>query len=343
MVLPTTYVSVVLLLLLALACLGSWANTFRLAGTKWRFELFYFDFALGALLLSLIAAYTFGTLGPELAFNYGMLLAGRQAQLWVVVGGIVFNLGNMLLVAAFSLVGMSVAFPLCAGVALLAVSFFNFRPGNVFVLVGGLVLMVAALLLDAAASRFRDLQAVKPAKAAQRTAQKSKPRKTTKGLALGIVGGILLGLSYPITQKSMAGEFGVTPYGGTLLFSLGILASTVLFNFYFMNIAIQGGRLGLNAYFGGEARQHFLGFAGGALWALGTLAAALAISAAPQTGPKPPIRFILPLASVLLTILWGVTVWKEFSAAPKTAKISIALMAIFFAGGVVLSGFGITG
>ncbi len=342
MVLPTTYVSALLLLLLGFVCLGSWANTFRLAGTRWRFELFYFDFAIGALLLSVIAAFTFGTLGSDLAFSDRMLVAGRVAQAYVVAAGFVFNLGNMLLLAAISLIGMSTAFPLSIGVALIVVSFFNFTPGNVFFLVGGIVLMIPALLLDATASRFRDIPPVKSAKAPQRSSQKGKVRKTTKGIAVGMVSGILLGCFYPIAAKGMTGDFGLGPYAGILLFCVGVLISTPMFNFYFMNIAIDGAPLSFSAYFTGKAQQHFLGFAGGALWALGTLAASLAVSSPGQTGVRPALGFILPLASVLLAMLWGAMRWKEFAAAPKNAKVSISLTAALFACSLVLFGFGVS-
>jgi len=340
LVLPTTYASALLLLLLGFVCLGSWANTFRLAGARWRFELFYFDFAIGALLLAVVAAYTFGTLGSDLAFSDRMLVAGRAAQAYVMAAGFIFNLGNMLLVAAISLIGMSAAFPLSIGVALIIVAFFDFTPGNVLFLVGGIVLMVPALLLDGVASRSRDVPQVNPTKTPHRSLQKAKGRKTTKGVALGIVSGILLGCFYPVASKGMAGDFGLGPYAGSLLFCLGVLASTLMFNFYFMNIAIEGGPIRLNAYFTGQARQHFLGFGGGALWALGALATSLAISSPSQTGLNRSLGFILPLASVLLAMLWGAMRWKEFATAPKSAKVCISLTAVLFTCSLVLFGFG---
>ncbi len=341
MVLPTTYNSALLLLFLSLICLGLWPNAFKLTGTRWRFELFYIDFAVGALLLSVIAAFTFGTLGSSLGFSDRMLVAGRTAQAFMVAGGFIFNLGNMLLVASMSLLGMSAAFPLTIGLALIVSSFTNFRGGNAAFLSAGIVLMIVAFVFDGMACRLRDLAAprrtktaAKPAPAAKAPA-KPRIRKTLRGWIAGLIGGILLGLFYPIAQRGMAGDFGLGAYAGVLLFCIGMLISTVVFSFYFMNIAISGEPIAVGAYFQGKATQHFTGFAGGAIWALGILAASLAISAAPQVDLDVMLGFILPLASVLLVMAVGIFKWKEFAAAAKGAAAPLSLTALLFACGLV--------
>jgi glucose uptake protein len=359
MILPTMYVSALLLLVVAFLCLGSWANTFKLTGTRWRFELFYIDFAVGALGLSVAAAFTLGTLGSELAFSDRLLVAGRTAQALVVVAGVIFNLGNMLLVASVSLIGVSCAFPLATGLALVVYSLFNFHPDNVLFLLGGIVLMLIAVFLNGSACRLRDLALAKAAAAAKATVPKvpvgnpayprnkvapyrPRVRRATKGLFAAVVSGILLGLFYPVAAKGMTGEFGLGPYAGILLFSLGILVSTIIFNLYFLNIAIEGGPLSFGAYFRGNLKQHILGFCGGALWAGGMLAVALATSVPVQAELNPALEFILPLASVFLVMLWGTLVWKEFAAAPTKAKLALGFTAVLFLGSLVLVAIGIT-
>jgi glucose uptake protein len=329
MILPTTSASALILLLVSFVCLGSWINTFKLTGTRWRFELFYLDFAIGAVLLSLIAAFTLGTMGSDLAFSDRMLVSGRTAQGMVVLGGFVFNLGNMLLVAAAALLGISGAFPLSIGLGLLVTSFFNFQAGNVIALTSGMVLMIVAVLLNWTACRLRNTE-------------KGKGRRTKKGLVIGVIAGIALGLFYPVVARGMTGEFSVGPYAGLLLFSIGILFSTVIYSFYFLNIAIEGGPIGFSAYFRGRPQQHLLGFGGGALWAAGTLAALLANTVDPLLDWHPSLNLILPLASVLLVIIWGTIGWKEFTTAPKNAKVALALTAAFFTGSLILVGIGIT-
>ena len=100
MVLPTTWLSALFFLVLSFICLGSWANTFKASGSRWRFELFSIDFAVGALIFSLLAAYTLGTLGADLGFSDRMLVAGRTNQALGIAAGALFALGNMLLLAA---------------------------------------------------------------------------------------------------------------------------------------------------------------------------------------------------------------------------------------------------
>jgi glucose uptake protein len=345
LVLPTTYVSALLVLLLSLVCLGLWPNLFKRSGAQWRFELFYFDFAFGALLLSVVAAFTFGTLGSEMAFSDRMLVAGRSAQVWVVAAGFLFNLGNMLLLAATSLLGISAAFPLGIGLALIIGSFLNFRADNILPLIAGIVLMLLALVLDGTACRLRDFVRAKSPKAAPGSRSlvppKTKTRRTTKGLIVGALSGIPLGLFYPLFAKRVAGEFGLGPYAGVLLFSIGIMLSTIVFNFYFMNIAIEGGAIRFHSYFGGKASQHFLGFAAGANFALGALAAALEMTAPTDVGLSAQLRVVVPLASVLLAVLSGLLVWNEFPSGARNARFSIALTTVFFAGALALVGTGL--
>ena len=152
----------------------------------------------------------------------------------------------------------------------------------------------------------------------------------------------MLGFFYPVGVKGMTGDLALGPYAGMLMFSVGIVASTVLFDFYFLNIAIEGGPLKSSAYFQGKAPQHFLGFGGGALWTVGALAALLALGGAPVGSVHASLKLVLPVGSVLLAIACGAWAWKEFKAAPGNAKVSLALAAALFGGGLALIAMGIT-
>jgi glucose uptake protein len=346
LVLPTTYASALLLLLLSLFCLGLWPSLFKRSGPQWRFELFYFDFAVGVLLLSVIAAFTFGTFGSEMAFSDRMLVAGRSAQAWAGAAGFLFNLGNMLFLAAISLVGITAAFPLAIGLALIIESFFNFRADNILLLVSGVVLLLLTVVLDGTACRLRDLVTPKaPASGAPKplsqAPSKKKTRRTTKGIVLGLFSGIPLGLFYPVFTKGVAGDFGLGPYAGLLLFSIGMMLSTIVFNFYFMNIAIEGGAIQLSAYFRGNPRQHFLGFAAGAMWATGALAAMLAFAAPSDAGVSAQLRILLPLASAIVAMLSGLLLWREFRTGATNARLCIGLAAVFFTAALVVAGMGL--
>ena len=102
MILPQSYPAVLFLMVLSMLCLGSWASLFKFAG-KWRFELFYLDFAVGLLFALVIYAFTFGNIGFD-GFNFldDLQHAGKRQWMYVFVAGLIFNLGNMLLMAAVS-------------------------------------------------------------------------------------------------------------------------------------------------------------------------------------------------------------------------------------------------
>ena len=130
-----SYPAAVVFCIITMLCWGSWANTQKLASKEWRFQLFYWDYAIGVLLLSLILAFTMGSTGAE---GRGFLADLKQADnqwLWsAFVGGVIFNLSNILLVAAIDIAGLAVAFPVGVGLALVLgviTTYFSNREGNV--------------------------------------------------------------------------------------------------------------------------------------------------------------------------------------------------------------------
>ena len=103
-------------------CWGSWANTYK--GVKnYRFELFYWDYAIGIFLISLILGHTMGMTGglssPDpLSLRNNIHSADVSNVVSTMVGGAIFNLANLLLVAAIDMAGLSIAFPVAIGIAL---------------------------------------------------------------------------------------------------------------------------------------------------------------------------------------------------------------------------------
>src|SRR6266404_8083287 len=144
MTLPQTYIATLVLTILSMLCWGSWANTFKMAG-NWRFELFYFDYSIGVLLAAVFAAFTFGTLGSDgFQFMDDLMQTGKRNILFGFLGGVVFNLANMLLVAAISVAGLAVAFPVGIGMALVIGVIWNYflnPQGNPILLTVGVVLV----------------------------------------------------------------------------------------------------------------------------------------------------------------------------------------------------------
>ena len=344
MILPTTYEAALLLLILSMFCWGSWANTQKLTG-KWRFELFYYDYSAGVLLCALIAAFTFGELMPkELTFSDNLLLAGKRQMAFGVAGGAVFNLANMLLVAAISVAGMAVAFPIAIGLALVIGTVWNFAlnpQGNPILLFGGAFLVVMAIVVDAFAyGAF--VQAKQEAAAAAAGDDPRARRKAAKGpgagrgVILSIVSGILMGMFYPLVEIGKEGDSGVAPYGIALLFGAGVFFSSLIYIPFFMTFPVSGTPVELRQYARGTRRQHLLGLAGGITWMVGAISNFAAASAPVTVQVGPAISYALGQGATLVSALWGLLVWKEFAGATDRVKLLLVVMLVLFVSGLAM-------
>jgi glucose uptake protein len=339
MILPQTYIATLLLMILSMLCWGSWANTFKLAGKKWRFELFYFDYAFGVLLAAILYAFTVGSLGFDgFSFVDDLMHAGKRQWLWGFSGGVVFNLANMLLVAAISVAGLAVAFPVGIGVALIVGVVWNYaiKPnGNPILLFAGIAVIVAAIIVDSMAYRSlaisKVVEEIKAGKA-KSTMKKASP----KGIILSLVSGILMGCFFPLVVKGQSGELGLGPYAVGFVFAVGVFSSTFIFNMFFMNLPIEGEPIEVLDYFRGGFRQHALGILGGAIWCTGTLANFVAASAPEEVHVGPAISYAIGQGATMVSALWGLLVWKEFSGADARTKALIAIMLVLFVCGLGL-------
>jgi glucose uptake protein len=329
MILPQTYGAALLLTLVSMLCWGSWANTFKLAG-KWRFELFYYDYSLGLLIAATIYAVTFGNLGSDgFAFVDDLVHAGKRQILFGAVGGIVFNLANMLLVAAISLAGLSVAFPVGIGLALVIGVVWNYilKPqGNPVLLFTGAAIVVAAIVVDAFA--YRALEAGKATQAARRV--------SGKGIALSLVSGVLMGSFFPLVEMGKAGPLGLGPYAIGFVFAVGVFLSTFIFNLFFMNLPVEGPPVAMSEYFKGTSGQHLLGVIGGLIWATGTIANFVAASAPESVQVGPAISYALGQGATMVSALWGLLVWKEFAGASGRVRALVVIMLVLFVCGLAL-------
>jgi glucose uptake protein len=308
-------------------CWGSWANTQKLAGRTWRFELFYWDYVIGILLFSLLSALTLGSMGTEgRSFLADLKQADSGNILSAFIGGVVFNLANILLSAAIAIAGMAVAFPIGIGLALVLgvlVNYFAAQKGDPLFLFLGVGLVAVAIILNA--------------RAYSRAAAAEK-RVSTKGIVLSLVAGLLMSFFYRFIAAAMdlenfsqpaAGK--MTPYTAVFIFSIGIFVSNFLFNTYLMRRPFEGPPTNYSAYFKGSFATHFVGILGGLIWGLGN---SLNLIAAGKAGPA--ISYGLGQGATLVAALWGVFIWKEFRNAPKSVNTLIALMFLFFVLGLSL-------
>jgi glucose uptake protein len=354
MMLPATYATALLLTILTMLCWGSWANTVKLAG-KWRFELFYFDYSIGVLLAAVVAAFTFGSFEgasadiatPVFGFLDNLTITTKTRMAYAIAGGAVFNLANLLLVAAISVAGLSVAFPIGIGLALIIGVILNqiIKPaGYAGLLAGGSALVLIAIVMTAlaqaahAATSARKQKQPGPVPGA-RGLSRPGPRPASpvvKGISLSLASGVLMGLFYPLVEMSKKGDLGLGPYAAAFMFAIGIVLTTPVYNLFFMNLPVAGEPISFGAYLRGSLNQHLLGLAGGIIWMAGAISNFVAASAPPSVHVGPAVSYAIGQGAALVSTLWGLLVWKEFAGASAGVKARIVLMLVFFIGGLWL-------
>lgn len=344
MILPATTLASLLLLILTLFCWGSWANTQKLV-FKWRFELFYYDFAAGVALCVLIAVYGFGSANPqELTVSDNMLIAGYRKMAYAAASGLIVNLANIMLVAAISLSGMTVAFSIAFGTGLIVMSLTNFigntASNNSSLLFGGIVLILAAVLsqvfayrsyLDALSNKAPGGPMLDPG-----TRLPVRSPKAALGIALSILSGIAWGFFFPIIENSRSGENGVGPYGLAGLIGAGIVFSTLLYVPFFVNFPVQGEPVQVRSYFKGTKKQHFWGIFGGIAWTVGLIASLVEAAAPPPVRTAPALTAGLIYGAPILAAFWGLLAWREFKGSPQNVRMLQFGMIILFAAGLAL-------
>jgi glucose uptake protein len=324
MVTVESYAVAVALCVVTMLCWGSWANTQKLASKEWSFQIFYWDYSLGVLLLSLILAFTLGSVG-ETGRSFLSDLAQSDAK-WLgsaFLGGVIFNLSNILLVAAIDIAGLAVAFPVGVGLALVLgviTTYLATPSGNVPMLAAGVASITVAILLDAVAY--------------QRLASASHER-STRGIVLSVVAGILMGGFYSFVAQSIGsteasvGELTpgkLSPYTAVVCFSLGLFLSSFLWNSIVMRRPFRGEPVSYRDYFTrGSVRLHAVGILGGVIWNLGMSMSILASAAAGAA-----LSYGLGQGATLIGAIWGVFVWKEFKHAPAGTGRLLAAMFFFY-------------
>ncbi len=333
MVFPTSFASAVLLLLLSFLCFSIWPNLYKRSERRWRFEFFSLDFSLGAILLALLTAYTLGTLGPEMSFTDRMLIAGRAASVWVIGGGAVFALGNMLLLVSITLLGMAPAFAASFGTALGVTAAIYIGHSHPLLLSGVAVCLLLCVVFGLMAGRIVSQPVKQPVARSQRAGP-------VAAMSLAILSGLALGGLQYVLKGTADPEFGIGPYASTLMLAIGILISTPALNFFFTNIRLTANPISVKLYVQGGLKRHVPGFISGVIWALGTLAVLAALSTpAADEAPSALLIFVFPVSSVVVCILLGLFRWKEFPASrPRTwlflSIVSFAAGCAFFGSGL---------
>lgn len=310
---PHTMTIALLMMITSAICWGSWANTFK--GVKnYRFELFYWDYAVGIFLISLVLAFTMGSISHDASsFLNNVHSADRSNFLYTLVGGAIFNLANLLLVAAIDMAGLATAFPVSIGIALVVgvvLSYILQPKGNASLLAAGVACAIIAVVLDGKA--YGSLQ-------------RSASSLSSKSIIVSIVSGILMGLWAPFVTHALTQGHSLGPYSIGVFFTLGALLSCFLWNIYFMKRPLVGTPVNFAGFFHGPALGHLLGVFGGVIWGTGTV---FNLVAANFTGVA--ISYAIGQSAPMVAALWGVFAWREFQGANRRAKIFLALMFVFY-------------
>jgi len=333
MIIIHDYLLAIVFTIFAMICWGSWANIQKLIAHNWRFELLYWDLSLGIFIAGLIAAFTVGSMGSEgRGFLEDFNHAQWQSLLSAILGGALWNIGTLLLVAAIAVAGLSIAFPIGGGIAWILGIVLNYllvaytdpgkTQGSGWLLWSGVAIIIIAIF--ASGKAYGKLAG-------------SNRKATGKGLLLSVLAGLVIATFYPVTVRSLdpqlvaGGSGNLTPYTALVFFSIGVLISTCLVNPFFMRQPVEGDPVTMSDYCKGSLLTHVLGMLGGAIWMLGMILSFMAVGAA-----DPAVTYALSNAAPVVAMIWGVFVWKEFAGAPQGTNRLIAIMFGCYLSGLVL-------
>lgn len=313
---PETYGIALFFMLGSMLCWGSWANTMKLT-PGFPFQLFYWDYVAGLCLGSVVWGLTLGSYGSSApSFLQSLSQADAKHLVFAVLGGVIFNIANLLLVAAIEIAGLAVAFPVGIGLALVIGVLLNYilaPQGNPLLLFGGLILVVLAIVVDAMAYQRREVVRKAVGK---------------KGVQISLVAGVLMGLFYPFVAKAGSDPTGLGPYSVTFCFAVGVLLCAIPSNLYLMRKPLTGdGAVPMAQYVAARPAFHLWGVVGGFIWCTGAMLSFVA-SHAHLVGPA--VSYAIGQGATLISAIWGVFVWKEFSDAPEDARKLLPWMFLFF-------------
>ena len=317
---PEAYAVALLFMIGSMLCWGSWANTMKLT-PGWPFQLFYWDYIVGIVLASLFWGFTLGSAGGgSLSFLNNIRSADSRNIIFALLGGAIFNVANLLLVAAIEIAGLAVAFPIGIGLALVVgvlLNYFIAPQGNPILLFGGVLLVVLAIIVDSLAYRRRE---------------RTRKSLSARGIQISIGCGVLMGVFYPLVAKAITGEGALGPYSVALFFALGTAGCAVPVNYFLMRRPLTGGApVDMAAYGRGKASWHVWGVIGGSIWCTGAVFNFVA-SHAEIIGPA--ISYAIGQGATMISAIWGVFIWREFADSPKEARRLIPLMFVFFVFGL---------
>jgi len=332
MIIIQNYALAILLSVLAMICWGSWPNAQKLVARTWRFELYYWDVTIGLLLMSLIAAFTFGSMGSGgRKFIDDLACADLYSIGYAILGGMFWNVGIILFVAAIAMAGLAIAFPIVGGIAWLLGVIFNYL---IIELSGGVASEKPVILWTGVSIV---ISGIVISGVIYNNISKEKKEKSLKGIIISVFAGLFISFFYGFVVKSIdplfvsgaSGNF--TPYTAIVFFTLGVVLTTFIIIPFIMKKPFAGVPVSMKLYWKGTFIEHISGVIGGAIWMVGMVFSFMAVGVT-----NPAITYALSNSAVVVAILWGVFVWKEFKGAPKGTNTLLWIMYGCFIAGLIL-------
>jgi glucose uptake protein len=228
---------------------------------------------------------------------------------YAALGGFIFNIANVLLIAGIEIVGLAIAFPISIGIALVEgvlLSYMLKPQGSATLLFLGVTMALLAVVLVG-----KSYGALRVGKAAV----------SSKGVWVCIVSGLLMGIFAPFVTRAMSSGHTLTPYTTAVFLTLGAFACCFVFNPILMRKPLVGSPVGISGYFSAPKSYHLLGLLGGAIWGTGTV---FNFVAASKVGV--PISYAIGQSSPMIATAWGVFAWHEFRGANTKAKLYLVGM-----------------
>jgi len=253
------------------------------------------------------------------SFMNNVQSADTSNMVSTMVGGAIFNLANLLLVAAIDMAGLAVAFPVSIGIALVVgtvLSYILQPKGNMLFLMTGVACALLAVILDGKA--YGSLASTGRA-------------VSRKSIITAIVSGVLMGLWNPFVAYGATRGNPLSPYSSVVFLTLGALLSCFVWNIYFMKKPLVGEPVSLSGFFSGPPAGHLLGLFGGCVWGVGTVFNVVAGKVTSYA-----IAYAIGQSAPMVAALWGVLAWKEFAGSDAKAKTYLGLMFVFYALAILL-------
>jgi glucose uptake protein len=327
MYIVSSYTIAVIFCIVTMLCWGSWANTSKCTNEKWPFTLFYWDYSFGLILAALIYGLTMGSTGTSgRSFLNDVAQADMNSIFYAFLGGAIFNLSNLLVIAAIAIAGFSVAYPITGGLALVLgviLVYIKVPTGSPLLLFLGVGLVVTAIIVNAIAS-------------AKTSAKRGNTSK--RGIVIAILSGLIMSFFYRFVSDSMSIDFTnpkagkLTPYSAILVFSVGLFISNFVWNSLFMYRPLTGRPVTYKEYFkNGTVTQHAIGILGGIIFNTGFL---FSLIASDKAGPA--ISYGLGQGATMIGASWGIFFYKEFKGASATVNRLLVIMFITFIIGLTL-------